>query len=196
MANLKRTREDILASVLDTVHRKGLSATGLSELFAASGTSSGSFYNYFRSKHELGHALIDFEWSQLRETILKPALETKNEPIEKILEMIDRLEAKQLRHPECAGCLLGNLIVDLVEQDESFREHLTRIFDEWEELMTEVLDEAKPQLKPEISPSTLAEELITMIEGVMLVGRLRHNPHRIHRGFESVRNYLKSSRLF
>jgi len=33
MANLKRTREDILEAVIDTIHRKGLTATGLSELF-------------------------------------------------------------------------------------------------------------------------------------------------------------------
>ncbi|MEO1446964.1 MAG: TetR/AcrR family transcriptional regulator, partial [Cyanobacteria bacterium J06635_11] len=67
MVNLKRTREDILKSVVNTVHRQGLMATGLSELFKISGASSGSFYNYFHSKHDLGHALIDYEWAQLQQ---------------------------------------------------------------------------------------------------------------------------------
>ncbi len=69
MANQKRTREDILESVIDTVHRKGFVATSLSELFKLSGASSGSFYNYFASKQALGHALIDLEWEKLQQRI-------------------------------------------------------------------------------------------------------------------------------
>ncbi|MEM8810713.1 MAG: TetR/AcrR family transcriptional regulator, partial [Cyanobacteria bacterium P01_G01_bin.38] len=99
MVNLKRTREDILISVVDTVHRQGLTSTGLSELFKVSGASSGSFYNYFRSKQELGHALIDFEWSQLQANVLEPAVAQGTDPIEQILWILDRLEEKQLKEP-------------------------------------------------------------------------------------------------
>ena len=54
MVHRKRTREDILGAMLDRVHRKGLNGTGLTELLKLSGASSGSFYNYFASKDELG----------------------------------------------------------------------------------------------------------------------------------------------
>jgi len=127
MANLKRTREDILEAVIDTIHRKGLTATGLSELFTLSGASSGSFYNYFESKQALGHALIDFEWQKLAQNVLAPAVQQPGSPLEQLFWMLDTLEAKQHQEPFCGGCLLGNLIVDLVEQDDSFREHLTGV---------------------------------------------------------------------
>lgn len=193
MVNLKRTREDILESVIHTVHRKGLNATGLSELFAVSGASSGSFYNYFRSKHELGHALIDFEWSKLRTNVLEPAAKQCDDPIAQVFLILDCLESKQLTQPDCAGCLLGNLVVDLVEQDESFREHLTRVFDEWEQAIAQALYKGRSQLKLNVNPDILAEQIITLLEGVMLMGRLRRKPDRIRRGFDSVRNLLKSS---
>lgn len=106
MANLKRTHDDILASILDTVHRKDFNATGLSQLFAVSGTSSSSFYNYFRSKNELGHALIDFEWAQLRTNVLEPAAKY-NDPITQVFLILECLESKQLVEPHCGGCLLG-----------------------------------------------------------------------------------------
>ncbi|MEO1445709.1 MAG: TetR/AcrR family transcriptional regulator, partial [Cyanobacteria bacterium J06635_11] len=144
MVNLKRTREDILDSVIGTVHRQGLTATGLSELFKVSGASSGSFYNYFRSKHELGHALIDYEWTLLKQTVLDPAVQQVEDPVEQIFWIIDKLEAKQLKDPKCGGCLLGNLVVDLVEQDPSFREHLVRVFGEWEGVIAGILHQAKP----------------------------------------------------
>jgi TetR/AcrR family transcriptional regulator, transcriptional repressor for nem operon len=188
MANLKRTRDDILASILDTVHRKGFNATGLSELFAVSGASSGSFYNYFRSKHELGHALIDFEWKKLQENILEPAFR-EQDPADQILAMLDRLEAKQLAQPNCAGCLLGNLIVDLVEQDESFRTHLITVFDEWERRIANALSQDRSQVAPE----QVAEQLITLIEGVMLLGRLHRDPSRVRRGFDAARALVRPS---
>lgn len=192
MANLKRTRDDILASILDTVHRKGFNATGLSELFAVSGASSGSFYNYFRSKNELGHALIDFEWAQLRTNVLEPAAKC-NDPIAQVFLILECLESKQLVEPHCGGCLLGNLIVDLVEEDESFREHLTRVFDEWERAIAQALYKGRNQLKPDVVPDIVAEQIITLIEGVMLIGRLRRDPARIRRGFDGGRNLLRAS---
>ncbi len=193
MANLKRTREDILKSVVTTVHRQGLTATGLSQLFKVSGASSGSFYNYFQSKHELGHALIDFEWSQLQVNVLEPALSQGDDPIEQIFWILDRLEAKQLKEPKCGGCLLGNLIVDLVEQDDAFRDHLMQIFSKWEGAIAQTLRQAKPQLRDDINPEHLAEQIITAIEGAMLMGKLHRSESRMKRGFDLARQALRSA---
>ncbi|MBT9312211.1 TetR/AcrR family transcriptional regulator [Leptothoe kymatousa] len=193
MANLKRTREDILKSVVTTVHRQGLTATGLSKLFKVSGASSGSFYNYFQSKHELGHALIDYEWSQLQANVLEPALSQSDDPIEQIFWILDRLEAKQLKEPKCGGCLLGNLIVDLVEQDDSFRDHLMQIFSKWEGAIAQTLRQAKPQLQDHINPEHLAEQIITAIEGAMLMGKLHRSEARMKRGFDLARQTLKNA---
>lgn len=193
MANLKRTREDILKSVINTVHVQGLTATGLSELFKVSGASSGSFYNYFRSKHDLGHALIDFEWAQLQANVLEPAVAQSEDPIDQIFWILDTLEAKQLKDPKCGGCLLGNLVVDLVEQDSSFREHLMEVFDKWERAIAQILRRAKPALQSDIHPDTLAEQLITTVEGAMLMGKLHRNPVKLQRGFDGARQLLVSA---
>ena len=172
------------------MQRQGLTATGLSELYKVSGASSGSFYNYFRSKHELGHALIDYEWAQLQQAVLKPAIVQTENPVEQMLWILDRLEAKQLSDPKCGGCLLGNLVVDLVEQDASFREHLVEVFGQWESAIAQILRQAKPQLKPDIKPDILAEQLITAIEGAMLMGKLHQNSAKLRRGFDSARQLL------
>ncbi|MDJ0703655.1 MAG: TetR/AcrR family transcriptional regulator [Leptolyngbyaceae cyanobacterium MO_188.B28] len=193
MVNLKRTREDILKSVIGVVHRQGLVATSLSDLFTASGASSGSFYNYFKSKHELGHALIDFEWEILSSEVLAPALQSSNDPIEQVLDMLNRLEAKNLEQPNCGGCLLGNLVVDLVEQDSSFREHLTCIFDRWERTIAQTLNQAQDKLLDDVDVDRLAEQILTTVEGTMLMGRLRHDPERLKRGFSSARLLIKNA---
>ena len=190
MVNLKRTREDILKSVFDTVHSKGLTGTGLNELFRVSGASSGSFYNYFRSKQELGHALIDFEWSQLQSNILNSALQQKDRASDRILWIIDRLEAKQIESPECSGCILGNFIVDLAEQDPTFRVHLQEIFDLWQNAIADIIRDGLVEFHSDVDPDLLAEAIITSLEGAMLMGKLYRTPERISRGFDLVRDIL------
>ncbi len=195
MVNLKRTREDILESVINTVHRNGLTATGLSKLFDLSGASSGSFYNYFSSKQELGHALIDFEWEKLKTNILEPSQQQSDCPIEQLLWIIDFLEKKQHKEPFCGGCLLGNLIVDLAEQDPSFREHLVQIFSQWEGAIAERLIQAQDQghLKPSVDPQILAGQIMTVLEGAMLMGKLYQNTDRLRQGFDVARQLITLS---
>lgn len=193
MANLKRTREDILNSTIELVHRQGLQATGLKELFIASETSSGSFYNYFRSKDEFAHALIDFQWQQIRDNVFSSASQVNDDPIEKLLLTLEKIETKHLEEINCAGCLLGNLIVDLAEYDKTFREHLQEVFDEWQSLFSQMLQDGREQLRDQVDPNLLAEQILTMLEGVLLIARLYDQPERLKRGFLGIRQLIKSS---
>ena len=193
MVNLKRTKEDILKATIEAVHRQGLTATSLNQLFALSGASSGSFYNYFRSKQELGHALIDYEWELLSTSVLEPAYQDCPDPVDRVLAAIDRLEAKNLERQNCAGCLLGNLVVDLVERDPSYREHLTQIFDRWERAFADAFAEAGDRWRSGTDPHLLAEQLLIVIEGTMLMGRLRRDSDRIRRGFASARQLVRQA---
>ncbi|WP_035984490.1 TetR/AcrR family transcriptional regulator [Leptolyngbya sp. KIOST-1] len=193
MVHRKRTREDILAAMLDRVHRKGLNGTGLTELLKLSGASSGSFYNYFASKDELGHALIDFDWQRLKTHLIDPATAQTADPIAQIFWMIDALEAKHLSSDDCFGCFLGNLVVDLAEYAPDFREHLIQIFQQWEQAFARRLVLAKAQLRPGVDPQALAAELLTLIQGVLLLGRLYQQPQQLKAGFDQVRRYLRSA---
>lgn len=193
MANLKRTREDILTSAIATVHRQGLQSTGLKDLFAVTQASSGSFYNYFPSKDEFAHALIDFQWQQIRKDAFETTKELTEDPIARLFLVIDKIEAKHLSEINCAGCLLGNLIVDLVEHNESFRQHLQQIFNEWQALFSELLQAGKAQLSDRVDPDLLAEQILTMLEGVLLMVRLYSDSDRLQRGFNNIRQVVKTA---
>jgi TetR/AcrR family transcriptional regulator, transcriptional repressor for nem operon len=190
MVNLKRTRDDILTSVVDIIHHQGFQSTGLKELFTTSGTSSGSFYNYFQSKDELGYALIEFKWQQIKESILDPMVVMDDDPIVALFWMIDQLEAKHLAEPDCAGCFLGNLIVDLAKYNPNFETALQQVFRDWENAIAQQLKAGKQQLRKGIQPQLLAEQIMNAIEGVLLMARLYNDPNRLKRGFAGVRQVL------
>ncbi|MBD2109796.1 TetR/AcrR family transcriptional regulator [Nodosilinea sp. FACHB-13] len=193
MVHRKRTREDILEAMLGRVHRKGLNGIGLNELFKVSGASSGSFYNYFASKDELGHALIDFDWQRLKTHLIDPAAAQADDPIAQIFWMIDALEAKHINGGDCFGCFLGNLVVDLAEYDPAYRNHLIEVFKQWQQAFANRLVLATAKLKPGVEPQALAEELLTLIQGVLLLGRLYQQPQRLKAGFDQVRRHLREA---
>ena len=190
MVNLKRTREDVLYNVIDLVHRQGFHSTGLKELLSSSGVSSGSFYNYFHSKDELGHALIDFKWNKLKSVLFGTP---QPDAIAQLFAMIDQLEKIHQAEQPCAGCFLGNLIVELVEHDASFRPHLIKVFDEWQQEIARLLHAGSSQLKPKIDPDRLAQQLLSAIEGALLLGRLCNNPERLQHCLDGCRDLLKAS---
>lgn len=190
MVNLKRTREDVLSAVLDLIHRQGFHSTGLKELLTHSGISSGSFYNYFASKDELGHALIDWKWSKLKSILFG---EIQSDAIAQLFQMIDQLETIHRAEEPCAGCFLGNLIVELVEHDPTFRQHLIQVFDDWQQEIASLLFAGRAQLKPEIDPERLAQQLLSAIEGALLLGRLYDNPDRLQYCLDGCRYLLQAS---
>ncbi len=199
MTNVKRTREDILESVLKLIHRKGFQSSGLKELFAVSQTSSGSFYNYFHSKDDLAHALIDFKWTKVKANLSQcredriSGQDSDDDGIAKVFALIDLMEASHIEEIECSGCFLGNLIVDLVAHDSSFQTHLIEVFNQWQELITQALNQAKNQLKPNVNPDILAEEILTVMEGTLLMNRLYNQSDRLKRGFDLMRSLVKIS---
>lgn len=186
----KRTREDILNSIVDTVYRQGLNAISLNKLLELSGVSIGSFYYHFDSKQDLGHALIELEWTLLLETVLKPARQANPNPIEQVFWVFDQIEAKYLKNPHCYGCLLGNFIVDLVAQDDLFRDRLIFVFQQWEDAIAQMLHQGQSQLQPHIDPKLLAQDLTVYLEGLMLMTRLYQDRQRLQQGFSTLRSRL------
>src|SRR2546425_12660707 len=55
----KPTRDAIVAAATRLMQIKGYNATSLDDVLTASDVGKGSFYHYFRSKEELGHAILD-----------------------------------------------------------------------------------------------------------------------------------------
>jgi TetR/AcrR family transcriptional repressor of nem operon len=85
--------------------------------------------------------------------------------------------------------------VDLAKHDPAFQEHLVDVFDSWQAAIAQSLQAGKSYLKPEIDPDFLAEQVLTMMEGALLMGRLYNQPDRLKRSFENVRQTVRSALL-
>src|SRR3990172_11532540 len=55
----KSTKEQILQTACRLIHRKGFNNTSLEDILRESGVGKGNFYYYFKSKDDLGYAVLD-----------------------------------------------------------------------------------------------------------------------------------------
>src|SRR3989304_9836308 len=55
----KRNKKEILQTACRLIHRKGFNNTSLEDILRESGVGKGNFYYYFKSKDDLGYAVLD-----------------------------------------------------------------------------------------------------------------------------------------
>ena len=135
------TRDQILDAASRLIYLRGYHCTSLDDVLRESGVGKGNFYYYFRSKEELGFAIIDRLVLGFAERTLEPAFaDAHADPVAQIHDFLDRLLENQRQRKCVGGCPMGNLASELSDVHEGFRQRLAGIFLRWRARLTEALD--------------------------------------------------------
>src|SRR5260370_36267818 len=154
------TRDQILSAAARLMHVQGYQSTSLDDVLRESGVGKGNFYYYFKSKEDLGYAIIDRITQGFVERSLEPAFaDTDADPVTQIYAFLDRvLQAQRLR--KCVGgCVMGNLASELSDVHEGFRHRLAGIFDLWRVHLAEAVNrgQARGRLRADVDGSPVAQ---------------------------------------
>src|SRR5260370_12385446 len=68
------TRDQILNAAARLMHVQGYQSTSLDDVLRESGVGKGNFYYYFKSKEDLGYAIIDRITQAFVDRTLRPAV--------------------------------------------------------------------------------------------------------------------------
>lgn len=171
----KPTRDHILAAASRLMALRGYRATSLDDVLRESGVGKGNFYYYFRSKEELGYAILERVVQGFVERVLEPCFSDSGaKPLDKVRCFLDRLLETQRQRNCVGGCPMGNLASELSDMHEGFRRRLAEIFTVWRERMTDTLREAQADgsLRSECDPASLAHFLVAALEGAILLTKV------------------------
>src|SRR5437763_17125140 len=99
----RSTREAILEAASRLIHVNGYNNTSLDDVLRESGVGKGNFYYYFKSKEDLGYAILDRVVTLFLGRTLEPCFaDPDGRPLSQIGCFLDRiLEAQRQRN--CAG---------------------------------------------------------------------------------------------
>ncbi len=174
----KNTRQKILEHAGRMIRRKGFNNTGIQEILESAGVPKGSFYFYFRSKDDLGLALIDYFAESVRQLGSALLADAQGSPLER-LEGYFRVMREKFEQEEWkSGCPIGNLTQEMGSLDEAFRIRLQSVFRLMQSGIRDCLEEARQanEFSATLDVDETAEFILDSWEGAILRMKAENDP--------------------
>jgi TetR/AcrR family transcriptional regulator, transcriptional repressor for nem operon len=188
------TRDQILDAAGRLIHLQGYYCTSLDDVLRESGVGKGNFYYYFKSKEELGYAIIDRLVRGFLDRTLEPAFADPGaDPVAQIHGLLDRLLDYQRQRNCIGGCAMGNLASELSDVHEGFRQRLAEVFVAWRVTMAQALrrGQATGRLRPECNPEGAAYFIVAALEGAILMSKLTKDIKVMERCVDELKQHLR-----
>ena len=179
MGRTSDARGKILSAAQSLIELRGYSALGVAEICKAADVPKGSFYYFFESKEALALAVIDEHWADQERTWSR-ILTSDEEPLTRLRRLFEATEAAQLAGQQScgtvAGCLFGNLTLEMSNHTEAVRKRLQGIFETQVDMVTPVITAAQRRNEVSVAdPREAARSVVAQVEGQVLFAKLYNN---------------------
>jgi TetR/AcrR family transcriptional repressor of nem operon len=192
------TRDQILNAASRLIHVQGYHSTSLDDVLRESGVGKGNFYYYFKSKEDLGYAIIDRITQAFIERGLDPAFAAADlDPIAQLHAFFDRVVDSQRQRNCVGGCAMGNLACELSDVHEGFRRRLAAVFDVYRSHLAEAIRRGQEGgcLRADADAARLAQFLVAGLEGAMLLSKVARDITVMEGCVEELKAHLTQYRV-
>lgn len=165
---------DVAARLMGAQGYRGTSVDGV--ISAAGLAGKAHFYHYFRSKRELGYAVLELQFAQFADRGLAILREPMIEPLDRLMLFIDSLIALQVAGGGRQGSPFGRLAGELDEEDDGFRDRLASVFGRWTGAVQALLEERPRLLAAGTDAARLARFVVASLEGGLMLARVSQDP--------------------
>ena len=193
MRSGRATREAIVLAATRLMCVRGYNGTSLDDVLRETGVGKGNFYYYFKSKEELGYAILDEVIVAFLERTLAPCFADGTSPrLAQIRCFLGRLLEAQRERNGVGGCPLGTLASELSDVHEGFRARLASVFAAWSERLTLALQEARDrgEVLAACRPGAVARFLVASLEGAILLTKVKKDIAVMEQCVEELDRYL------
>jgi AcrR family transcriptional regulator len=169
------TRLRIIRVAADLFHKQGVRATSPDQIIEISGTGKGQFYHYFKSKEGLVHEVLQSHLDAIRNRTAPLNYEIDSwQDLEKWFRAQIQMQKSFKMN---RGCPFGTIGNEITADDELVRQDLSLIFEVIRNKLASffIKEKAKGRLLEEANEDSMADFCIAVIQGAMLLGRVRRN---------------------
>ena len=175
-SSVSKRRLAILDAAARLISQHGYTHTSVDDVIEAAGLSGKShFYHYFKSKEALGYEVLDRQFDRFAERGLAILREPMIEPLDRLALFIDTLVALQHEREARNGSPFGNLVGEMADAHEGFRQRLDVVFEQWAGQLQSLLWELRGQLRSGVDTARLSRFIIAALEGGMLMTRVKRD---------------------
>ena len=176
---------------LQVFWQKGYAGTTPQDLLEATGIGKGSFYNYFKSKHNMFELCLQrYRSSQSDAMIafLKQPISAKV----RLRGALEQLIKFDLEGPVRKGCMAVNTAAELATSDESALGIVQAMFDRTEAAFAQLIEDGQStgDIRTDIDAASLASLLFTTVLGLRIAGLVADTPDRLERTVDAALRLL------
>jgi TetR/AcrR family transcriptional repressor of nem operon len=179
MARTKEFDPDAaLQDALELFWERGYEATSMADLVARLGIARASIYGTFGGKHELYLKALE-RYLQLKDPAIVRELSQPGPVLPAVRALIERYAAESSTAGH--GCMVVNTAVELAARDPAAARAVETSWTTLEAALTSALTRAQAQdeLAADKDPRALARLLMTLFQGMRVMGRAGTDPARI-----------------
>ncbi|BBZ26017.1 transcriptional regulator [Mycolicibacterium madagascariense] len=179
-----------MLAAAELMHIRGVAATTIDEVLAASATSKSQFYQHFDDKTDLVYDVITLRadeilsWQRLR-------LE-KVDSFRGLYQWRDAMVQRCTLRRGLWGCELGSLAAELSDSDDRARISLAEHFAEWRDILAAALERMRNAgvLVADVDGPALATGLLAAVEGGYLLSQTAHDPRLMQTALNSAIGHI------
>ena len=187
-------RENIIHQSLRLFSLNGFLGTSLNDILEASQISKGGFFNYFKSKEDLFHAVLREAQKVWREKNLK-GLDQIDRPLEKVIRILQNYRDRYLKDTDDfpGGCVFVTLSVELDDLRPHLAKELNKGFVRFKAMIKRFLDQGKKsgELRGEVSTQEITEMIFSGMLGASVLYGMDKAPKNLNRTIQALISYLQ-----
>ena len=186
------TREELIEVGLKQIHSAGYTATGINQILELADVPKGSFYHHFASKDAFAKEILEHYNVAEQERWESFLGDTKVSPLKRLRKYFKEMIAIYGRRGRSAGCLLGNMTLEIAEHNPELRGVLRKSFDGWQDAIAKTIREAIEQreLPKTANADELAALLVNNWEGAQVRSKAEQSDEPLELFLDVVFNVL------
>lgn len=168
------TKQIIIDEAFKLFYEQGFKTTSIDKIMKATHLSKGAFYHHYKSKKEIGLAVIHLKvQKRVLDGMIMPLHETGN-----ALDILENTFINRIKsfpfYDKQHGCAMNNLINEIGDAEVIYQTALKNIIEKWKSALIKLIDRGKKEksIDASISSAATAIYLISAFEGIRGIRKL------------------------
>ena len=194
MSKAVNTRLTILQKAFELIYSKGYQTTSIDDIIATTQVTKGAFYYHFKTKDEMGVAIIEeILKPTMLESFIKP-IENSENPIDDFYNMISYLLLEDPFLQVKYGCPVGNLTQEMTPWNNQFSLALSELVNQWMNTIEKTIlnGQASGLIRKDINGRQVGFFIMSGYWGIRNFGKLQDDKSCYVAYLEEFKNYLNS----
>jgi TetR/AcrR family transcriptional repressor of nem operon len=174
MSKAAATKQLILNKSLELIYKNGYQSTSVDEIIATTNVTKGAFFYHFKSKEEMGLAIInEIFYPRVAEELAQP-LANANNITDGIYRMLHSILFDYSVFKVDYGCPVVNLVEEMAPVNEAFKKALSRLLVRVQQALELALVAAQNegQIRKDVDCKRVAAFLLTSYSGIRNYGKI------------------------